>query len=452
MIFRIFRNMWLKLILKSALINFAVFSRFVSMMVNAEIVDDGSETQYSVSFDSKVPEISLRKSEMAIPGSCNSEMLIQLCQAIAEFDPTKIEIDFIVDGKLLRETLKDHFLTYNLGTEHVIPIEVIHRTSAPQDKSQHTAPDWVSSIKCISGRVVFGCYDNAVRVVDDRDEPFVIHSSKFPINCVDLSYKNLVAVASRSSQVEVLKCDLTNFPESEAEILFSLEGHVGPVSCLSFDEEEERLCSVGHDGMLKIWSAAEQDNDLDKIEPKKKRKTEEPTQRRRAPLVTLAAHSDISNLCFWCKKEFSNEIISAGFDNTMKVFDINTLKPRDSYTRDRPFSSIDRSSISHLLAVASFDSKIRVYDVRMDRETLIIQTMEGHDQLVSCVKWSSLNGHNFISGSYDKVVKMWDVRSPKVALYDISKSEGKVLACDWMENEIYFGGEDCKIFHFSSKA
>ena len=419
-------------------------------MVSAQIVEDDGQTQYSVSFQSNVPGICIRKTEMVIPGSCDPDMLTELCQSMTKFDPLEIEIDFVVDGKLLRETLKEHFSTYNLSTEQVIVVEIIHRTSAPKEKPHHTAPDWVSSIKYLSGHVVFGCYDNAVRVVKDDEDPYVIYNSEFPVNCVDLSDKNLVAIASRASQIEILKYDLIKFP-SDAEALFSLEGHVGPVSFLSFDKAEERLCSVGHDGMLKIWSVAEQDDDLDKIEPKKKKKLEDPVQKRRSPLVTLAAHSDISNLCIWCQKEFSNEIISTGFDNTMKVFDINTLKPRDSYTRDRPFSSIDRSNVSHLVAAASFDSKIRVYDVRADKETLIIQTMEGHDQLVSCVKWSTLNGYNFISGSYDKIVKMWDIRSPKVSLYDISKSEGKVLTSDWSEDEIYFGGEDCKIYHFSCK-
>lgn len=58
----------------------------------------------------------------------------------------------------------------------------------------------------------------------------------------------------------------------------------------------------------------------------------------------------------------------------------------------------------------------------------------------------------FISGAYDKQVKLWDYRSTKAPLFDLSGHEDKVMAVDWSNPKyILSGGSDNSVRIFKSK-
>lgn len=45
---------------------------------------------------------------------------------------------------------------------------------------------------------------------------------------------------------------------------------------------------------------------------------------------------------------------------------------------------------------------------------------------MATVRWNPNDRNQLLSGSYDNVVKMWDIRSTKTPLYDMQKHEDKV--------------------------
>jgi ribosome biogenesis protein YTM1 len=67
----------------------------------------------------------------------------------------------------------------------------------------------------------------------------------------------------------------------------------------------------------------------------------------------------------------------------------------------------------------------------------------GHTGWVSTVKWSPTNPYVFASGSYDGLVKIWDIRSES-ALFSCAGAlpDQKVLSLDWVDNLIFAGGSD----------
>ena len=79
-------------------------------------------------------------------------------------------------------------------------------------------------------------------------------------------------------------------------------------------------------------------------------------------------------------------------------------------------------------------------------------TFLGHSQWVQSVCWSKTEEFVFISGAYDKQVKLWDYRSPKAPLFDLVGHEDKVMAVDWSNPKYMLsGGADNSLRIFKSK-
>ena len=402
--------------------------------------------QYSALLSSEYDGLPLKQVETQLPGSATTDSLVVVYQAFCEATSFPSDIDFLVDGKLLRDELHVHFEVYNINTEIPVSVVMIQKTDAPAQKPEVSVDDWITAIASYRSCIYFGCFDNSVYRQSNGSTNIFI-KAKFPVLSVDCA-GSLLAVASRASDVEVYEMPSQN--PNKGELKFTLKGHNGPVKSVSFDETVLRLASLGEDGLVKIWSTMEQSQELEGY-PSDAKKSKMQLNEMRSPLVTLSAHSQSGSRCLWCKGTFSNELITCGFDNTLKVYDLDSLKVRASYTRDRPYSAMDRSLKCHLIASACFDTKVRIYDVREGNEVVMLQSADAHDQLVSCVGWSPDRSHEFISGSYEGLVKLWDLRSPKVSLYDIKTSTGKVLDCLWSnDGNIYFGGEDCTLFCFST--
>lgn len=118
----------------------------------------------------------------------------------------------------------------------------------------------------------------------------------------------------------------------------------------------------------------------------------------------------------------------------------------------KAYLGASHSPLSKTVITCSADRHIRLYDPRSTEGSLCKSTFTSHSLWVSAVSWSSHNEYLFVSGSYDHSVKMWDTRSPKAPLYDISGHQDKVLCVDWSNPKyIVSGGSDNYVNVFKNK-
>jgi len=63
-----------------------------------------------------------------------------------------------------------------------------------------------------------------------------------------------------------------------------------------------------------------------------------------------------------------------------------------------------------------------------------------HSGWVVSVNWSKTNENLFISGSHDMLLKLWDRRSPRAPLYNMTGFKDKVLCTSWSNPDLIMGG------------
>ena len=66
-----------------------------------------------------------------------------------------------------------------------------------------------------------------------------------------------------------------------------------------------------------------------------------------------------------------------------------------------------------------------------------------HPSTPSCVTVSATNSHQVVTGAYDGIVRVWDLRSMKGAMASFKVWDGlkKILSVDWSNGLVGVGGE-----------
>lgn len=95
---------------------------------------------------------------------------------------------------------------------------------------------------------------------------------------------------------------------------------------------------------------------------------------------------------------------------------------------------------------ASTDRTISLYDLRASTTATTAATASlPHPATPSCIATapSISSSHQVVSGAYDGVVRLWDLRSVKSAMATFKAWDGqkKVLSVDWARGVVGVGGE-----------
>ncbi|KAH9474516.1 Ribosome biogenesis protein YTM1 [Psilocybe cubensis] len=290
----------------------------------------------------------------------------------------------------------------------------------------------------------------------------------------------------------------------KAQSLATLYLHTAPIASVSANARGTRLITAGWDGLVGVWAWDGERVARDEVDvpvpvfggvdgrDRKRRRVgagaggagdgdgergegdgdggmDGGRGKRKAPANVLKSHvGRVSKALFLGLEEGegSEKAVSCGFDSTVRTWDVEYgLCIATINASEKPF--LDLSPLSHaapssplssVLAVST-DRTMCMYDLRLPSSSSSTSALSSaatatfvHPSTPSCVASSgsgsgSGSGYQAITGAYDGVVRVWDVRSVKgaVASFKVGeegKGKGrKVLSVDWARGLVGVAGE-----------
>ncbi|KAJ7063049.1 ribosome biogenesis protein YTM1 [Mycena amicta] len=358
-----------------------------------------------------------------IPTTWSRYQLSQLVNKALSL-PKPVPFDFLLRGDILRTSLADWCTKNAVGEEETLEIEYIESVLPPQKMADLPHDDWVTSVSCQLNRsFLTASYDGQLRAFDYAQKQTwstMVHRAAITSFCVVPSADMcLVATASHDLTAQLTRISPDDSSQA-SEPLASLHLHTEPVSAISANKSGSQLLTAS-------WDVDEVAEPI-VAERKKRRRVDEDRPRRKAPLMVLKSHTGrVSGVAFG--EETS--AYSCGSDSTLRSWNLEHGICANTITcSERPFLAI--SPLSWTVLASSTDRTVTQYDFR-DSNPAPSVTMT-HAATPSCVVRSPSHSHQILSGAYDGVARMWDLRSLKtgtpVASFKVWDDE-KILGVDW---------------------
>lgn len=335
----------------------------------------------------------------------------------------------------------------------------------------------------LSRHFLTSAYDGRLRVFDYSQKlksNNKLHGAPITSFCVvstSSEETQLIATASHDLTAQLTSLDLQ---KAVAKPLASLHLHTAPLTCVRANSVGTHLLTSSWDMLIGLWDTSIPSSDEVSVsvpsgaEGRKKRRkldnsaNEEDEQdgvvngsgqdrpKTKAPLIVLKSHTGrVSGVSFDTNEK---KAYSCGFDSTVRMWDLEngiceqtivgclyfvcilyvliSQCPLLQTASEKPFLSIVSlpSSPSTVLA-SSTDRTITQYDFRLSTPaTSSVVTLTHPATTPSCIVASpNENSHQIISGAYDGVVRVWDLRGAgaPVASFKVWEGEKKVLGVDW---------------------
>ncbi|XP_046846412.1 ribosome biogenesis protein WDR12 homolog [Xenia sp. Carnegie-2017] len=411
-------------------------------------------SQIQVNFFTKHKKYVVPQTPFSIPVTANCSDLSSLINSLLHqenilYEDKQIEFDFLIGGRYVKETLEKHISAQDVETENIVEIEYIEKQASPWPEKMILQNDWISSVAVSDDCILSGSYDNMVYLWD------------FKGNCLNSINEHAQAIkavawirkekekayfvsSSLDQTIKICECPLD---KGRSSCIYVCKGHTKSVDCLALHSNQMKFCSGSWDKTLKIWSAdLLPTHDLDDNEgTKKKSKTELGHKRNitRTPLMTMTGHTEAVSSVLWSEE---SEILSCSWDHTIRVWDANSGINKHTLTGGKAFNCISYSAHSKLIASGGADRHVRLWDHRIRDGAVFQKALTSHDGWISCLYWSPNNQHMLISGSYDKMLLLWDTRSPTTPLHKLRGHNDKVMCVDWtIEEFVVSGGADNQI-------
>ncbi|KAI0754269.1 WD40-repeat-containing domain protein [Daedaleopsis nitida] len=351
----------------------------------------------------------------------------------------------------------------------------------PQRMSTLPHEDWVSSISCqLPGYFLTASYDGAIRLFDYSQK--LLHTSSphtAPVTSVCLVStasgtpdSHLVASASHDLTARLTRIDLSSAGEPKAQTLASMHLHTAPLSSVAAAPSGAHLLTSSWDSLIGLWDTTVPATDEVPLEEtlggerKKRRKVAEdgedvPRPRRKAPSAVLKSHTARVSRVVFGREVNGVSAYSCGFDSTVRTWDVENGVCTGTITAaSKPFLDLVLSPNGQTAFAASTDRTVCQYDLRASTSSATTPSVASlaHPATPSCIAVPSTSPaststttaeaaeHQLITGAYDGVARLWDLRSTKAAVAAFRAWEGreggkKILSVDWARGLVGIGGE-----------
>ncbi|KAG5643613.1 ribosome biogenesis protein ytm1 [Asterophora parasitica] len=404
----------------------------------------------------------LPSQKFMIPGTWKRYQLSQLVNKALAL-PKIVPFDFLVKGEILRTSLGEWGAEHGVGEEETLDIEYIESVMPPEKVSDFPHEDWVSSVSCqLQGQFLTASYDGHIRTFDyskATTSSTQAHSAPITSICLVPSTAldaNTYTIASASHDLTAQLTQVTlgaaaGSSSAKATRIATLHLHTAPLASIASNSTGSNLLTASWDGLIGHWDTSVPSSDevpenaSNERDRKKRRKVDEAGRKkvpRKAPVGVLKSHVGRVSKAVFANGE-GRIAYSCGFDSTVRVWDTeNGVCTHTITASEKPFLDLALPQEPHTLLAASTDRTMTLYDVRVSTTSASAPVSFLHPALPSCLATSS-NTQQVVSGAYDGVVRVWDLRSAKGALATFRAWEGgeKVLSVDWERGLVGVGGE-----------
>ena len=394
-----------------------------------------------------------------------------------------------------------------ISTETTLNVEYTPAFIPPERAASFPHDEWVSSVDVLSGAslrgrasgleaeaevgmgmgmVVSGAYDGLVRVWDATGRVVAVSERKGEgkgvgswvkaVKWVD-GQRVVAGGRDRENRVRIWKVKPGTLEAGgegrTMELQVEGSGHEDTIMGLDVDKGGNKILSGSVDRKIGLWStdlgsAPAYQGDGAKVGSEKDAKRLKRANSKSgvlplhmAPLLMLSGHSDhVPAVRFEAKYE--DVAYSASLDGTVKMWNLarsGGAGPTDTRSIGEPLLSLAGLNGLSLLAAGTTTGQIVLVDPRASAATIRVMTLRGHANMVAGLAPDPASQNRFVSGGYDGLVKVWDVRSKEKSVVSIEREcmkglkgtpaggEGvKVFGVAWdREVGIVAGGEDKKV-------
>ncbi|XP_066567519.1 DNA excision repair protein ERCC-8 [Amia ocellicauda] len=191
--------------------------------------------------------------------------------------------------------------------------------------------------------------------------------------------------------------------------------HSNGINCLDIEVVEGRyMLSGGADGVIVIY-------DLENSDRK-------PHFTCKSVCTVGRSHRHVHKFSVETVQWYPHDtgmFISSSFDKTLKVWDTESLTPAEVFNFEGTVYCHHMSPIARkhsLIAVGTKDPKVQLCDLKSGSRIHILQ---GHRGEVLSVKWSTRYEHILATASTDSQVRLWDVRKASGSLFTLDQHNGE---------------------------
>ncbi|WVR04492.1 ribosome biogenesis protein YTM1 [Kwoniella sp. DSM 27419] len=440
-----------------------------------------------------------------------SELINKVLQNNAENGKKPVPFEFLINGEVLRGSL-ENWVKRNRGgdEESQIDVEYVRSTMPPEEAGRVEVEDWVSGLSLArSGHILLSSYLSHLQILPRSTTSPAASSALYTLplpttlgatSCTWVSPSTqetdiLVAAGGVDRLVHVFNIP-SLLPESASSPreVYTLHGHSAPISSVIASSAGREIVSASWDGTLNFYALPSSEPTEHQVpaEPlsylpgqgnKKRRKMEkeaggrDPIEGltdgdasgeggwRRAPDGVMRGHHGRVGGVTWDKLD-AGRVWSAGWDGAVRGWDVDTGAAAvvRQGPNDKSALCIDQFRANGTLATGNMDRTICLWDTR--QATSLISLTLPTSSPVPALKAHPTSTFTLASATYSGIVQIWDIRSPKHALFSVSKAtssaatangekrkvtqNGKVLgerllALDWDGETLVAGGEDGEV-------
>ncbi|KAI9505578.1 ribosome biogenesis protein ytm1 [Coemansia spiralis] len=416
-------------------------------------MEPSSEPQVQIRLVAKQQKYAVPDAPIVVPQQLQRYGLSDIVNHLLN-NEKPIPFDFLIDGEFLRVSVANYLKEKNLSAENILTLEYVESMLPPTEIASFSQDDWISSVAAASvDRFVVGSYDGIVRVWNAQSEcEDELRGHQSAVKCVavagDLSKKGKIEMISGSQDQTAIAWGSKN---GQRRALYAARGHTGNIEAVAINPTNTHFVTASTDSTIRFWSLAVPKHSEDgqvaltEQEPAaKKRKGTNVDIMTKAAIGTLSGHvGAVTSICF--NKDQESQVFSGGWDHSVRTWDVASGVNVATSLCDKVVLDVAYSEHSRLAATGHADHAIRLWDPRSQESTVVKLRLSSHKGFVSSVAWGPNSAYMLASASHDSTVKVWDIRS-RTPLYTVQatndKDKGKkLLALDWHESLLLAGGE-----------